>query len=70
MTGKFISICLGTLVIFIVIGSLLWAFNSYLELPMVKFSQSRQEVVAVIDNNGKELSKAPLPKKYEIIYVE
>jgi len=49
---------------------LLWAVKDYLELPTVKFSVSRQKVVAVENFKGEPLPLFPLPKKYEKIYVE
>ena len=49
---------------------LLWAVKDYLELPTVKFSVSRQKVVAVENFKGEPLPLFPLPKKYKKIYVE
>ena len=49
---------------------LLWAVKDCLELPTVKFSVSRQKVVAVENFKGEPLPLFPLPKKYEKIYVE
>ncbi|MDP2638604.1 MAG: hypothetical protein Q8P06_00295 [Candidatus Azambacteria bacterium] len=47
-----------------------WAFQNYFELPVVKISASRQEVVAVVDFKGEALPLSPLPKKYERVYVQ
>ena len=70
MNEKIVSLLLGTLVVVLVIGGLLWAFQSYLELPVVKFSATQHKVVAVENFKGEMLPLSPLPEKYEKIYVE
>ena len=52
------------------LGCLGWGFKTYLDLPIVKFSVSRQEVVAVENARGEQLLVFPLPEKYKLIYVK
>ena len=67
---KIVSFLLGALIVVLVVGSLLWAFQSYLELPVVKFSVTQQKVVAVENFKGETLPLSPLPEKYERVYVK
>ena len=64
---KKIFLLLTTICVFVLS---LWAVKDYLELPIVKFSCSRQKVVAVENSEGKNLPLSPLPEKYVKIYVK
>ena len=64
---KKIFLLLTTICVFVLS---LWAVKDYLELPIVKFSVSRQKVVAVENSEGKNLPLSPLPEKYVKIYVK
>lgn len=65
MTEKILS----SLAILCVFGLMVWAVWQYAELPVVKFSMSRQEVVAVENFKGEALPFPPLPDKYKKVYV-
>ena len=67
---KIIGVLGAFLTIAILFSALYLATSWSAKQPIVKFSQGQQKVVAVIDSNGKQLLKAPLPEKYMIIYVE
>ena len=67
---KFLSIFAMFVIVAGALIILLWTVKDYLELPTVKFSVSRQKVVAVENFKGEALPLYPLPEKYEKIYVK
>ncbi len=46
------------------------ATREYAELPTVKFSVSRNIIVAVENFKGEPMPLSPLPEKYEKVYVQ
>ncbi|MFH1402272.1 MAG: hypothetical protein ABIG87_01450 [Patescibacteria group bacterium] len=65
----FVNIIAGV-ISFLALLAILWGMWGALTLPTVHKSTSRYCIVAVVDYKGDPLPLHPLPKKYELIYVD